>query len=97
MSCGGRCGSTQLHNQQDTVDHNRDESPPLPLGQILLRCAPDRNDQVTPLGAMGRADPESVGQPLPVRGVQGISGSLAEMPAKLAGHLQDRELAGPTL
>jgi len=61
----------------------------------LLRAGP--HDQVTPLGAIGRADPESVGQPLPVRGVQGISGPLAEMPAKLAGYLQDRELAGPTL
>jgi hypothetical protein len=75
----GIAARTQLRNQRDTVDHNRNEYPPLPLGQILLHGTPDRNDQVTPLGMIGRADPESVRQPLPVRGVEGNSGSLPEM------------------
>ena len=89
---------TQLHHQRverDAVDHDGDEHPPLPFGQLLLDSTAHRGDQLALLGVVGGAGPEAVGQPVPVRGVEGNGRTQPEMPAELAGYLQDHEFVCP--
>ena len=72
---------------RDAVQHERDEDLALPVGQLPVDGPPDRVEQVGGLRGVLRGEPESVGQHLPLLGLDRLVPVRPGVPRDLPRHL----------